>query len=210
MRLPSPPLLLITDRRQAGGDVAEAVAAALAAGCRWVSLREKDLPEEEQVRLAARLVALGRRHAACITVHGAPGLARAAQAAGVHLAGGSDAAAARRVVGPAALVGLSVHTVAEAATVRPGVVDYVVAAPVFLTQSKPGYGPALGLDGLAAIAAASPVPVLALGGVDASNARACLAAGAAGIAVMGGVMRAADPGAETERLLAALARRPAS
>ncbi len=56
MQLPDPPLLLVTDRRQARRPLAEIVAAALAAGCRWVSLREKDLPEDEQVPLARALL----------------------------------------------------------------------------------------------------------------------------------------------------------
>ena len=49
MRLPHPPLLLVTDRRQARKPLVEVVAAALAAGCRWVSVREKDLPEDDQI-----------------------------------------------------------------------------------------------------------------------------------------------------------------
>ncbi len=65
MKLPVPPLLLVTDRHQARRPLAEIVATALAAGCRWVSLREKDLPEDEQVPLARALLAMTqRRHAA--------------------------------------------------------------------------------------------------------------------------------------------------
>ncbi len=82
--------------------------------------------------------------------------------------------------------------------------DYVTLSPIFLTGSKPGYGPALGPAALARIARRVGLPVLALGGVGPENARACLSAGAAGVAVMGGVMRAADPGAAVRELLAAL------
>ncbi|MGC2415820.1 MAG: thiamine phosphate synthase, partial [Stellaceae bacterium] len=77
-------------------------------------------------------------------------------------------------------------------------------SPIFLTDSKPGYGPAAGLDALAAAARLSFGPVIALGGIDEANAAACLAAGARGIAVMGGIMRAADPEATVRRLLAAM------
>ncbi|MFG1361330.1 thiamine phosphate synthase [Xanthobacter pseudotagetidis] len=191
--LPVPPALLITDRSQAKGDLAAVVAAACAGGCRWISLREKDLPEVEQVALFARIAGVARPFGARVTLHGAAALARAAGADGVHLPGGSDAAAARALLGPKALVGLSLHSREEAAQTDAASLDYVTASPVFLTASKPGYGPALGLEGLAAFARACPVPVLALGGVGAAEAGACWAAGAAGLAVMGGVMRADDP-----------------
>jgi thiamine-phosphate pyrophosphorylase len=84
-------------------------------------------------------------------------------------------------------------------------VDYVTVSPVYPTPSKPGYGPALGkhtLSDLTAIAGAPPV--YALGGVDTARAPECLAAGAAGVAVMGAVMAAEDPAAVVAALLAAL------
>ena len=62
MKLPDPPLLLVTDRRQARRQLPEVVGAAFAGGCRWVSLREKDLPEEEQIALARMLIPMARRH----------------------------------------------------------------------------------------------------------------------------------------------------
>jgi thiamine-phosphate pyrophosphorylase len=108
------------------------------------------------------------------------------------------------------LLGLSVHDAGEAAAVDPNLVDYLVAGPAFLTASKPGYGPALGLDGLRAIAAATSLPVIAIGGVASDNVAALRAAGVAGIAVMGGVMRAADPGAEVRALIAGWKAKPLS
>jgi len=82
--------------------------------------------------------------------------------------------------------------------------DYVTVSPVFVTASKPGYGPALGLDALGKAARLCPGPVVALGGIDAANLGACLAAGARGIAVMGEVMRAADPEATVSRMIETL------
>ncbi|WP_082312564.1 thiamine phosphate synthase [Chelatococcus sp. CO-6] len=252
MALPQPPLLLVTDRRQARGDLVGVVREAVAGGCRWVSLREKDLPEDEQVALALRL-----KHAlpddVCLTVHGSAEVARQAGLGGVHLATGGDARGAREMLGaacslppcggglgrgvmppggppsprattrspspqggggqgapsftgaPHTLIGMSVHLPGEASTLDPETVDYVVAGPFAETASKPGYGPALGVDGLAAIVRASPVPVIAIGGIAPANVADCLAAGAAGIAVMGSVMRADDPAGEMARLVAALA-----
>jgi thiamine-phosphate pyrophosphorylase len=206
--LPDPPLLLVTDRTQARAPLEDVVAAACAAGCRWVSLREKDLSADAQVALARRLVPTTRRFGARLTLHGDPALARAAGLAGVHLSADGDAATARAALGPNALVGISIHGPAEAAALDPAVVDYAIAGPAFLTASKPGYGPALGPEGLAAIRRATAVPVVAIGGIEAHNAADVMRAGVAGIAVMGSVMRAADPGKTIEDLLVALGRRP--
>ena len=80
-----------------------------------------------------------------------------------------------------------------------------IAGPAFETASKPGYGPEIGRKGLAEIARAARVPVLAIGGLNATRAAEVLAAGRGGIAVMGGVMRAVDPGREVSALLAIVA-----
>lgn len=205
MSLPRPPLLLITDRQQAKGPLISVLEAAFAAGCRWASLREKDLAPHLQVTLARRLSPLARRYGARLTLHGDPALARAAGLDGAHLPAGADVAAARRLLGPQALVGISVHRAEEAGRLDPGLLDYVIAGPAFATLSKPGYGPVLGPTGLAAIARATPLPVVAVGGIEADNAGDLIAAGAAGLAVMGGIMRAVHPGKETRCLLAALA-----
>ena len=204
MRLPAPPLLLVTDRRQARGDIADIAEAAFSAGCRWLSLREKDLPPRDQAALLRKLLARAQKYQATVTLHGDAKLARDARADGVHLAAGSDAAEARRVLGKDALIGLSIHGADEARSVDARLVNYVVAGPVFETPSKPGYGPALGPEGLALIAKASAVPVIAIGGINPENAAACRAAGAAGIAVMGGVMRAKNPGEAAAQLIGAL------
>jgi len=205
VRLPVPPLLLVTDRTQARRPLDDVVGRACAGGCRWVSLREKDLPPDAQVALAQRLAPIAQRYGARLTLHGDAGLARAAGLDGVHLAAHGDAAAARATLGPHALVGMSIHSAAEAATLDPAVIDYAVAGPAFLTASKPGYGPSLGPDGLGAICRAANVPVVAIGGIEPDNVAAVTAAGVAGVAVMGSVMRAAEPEKAIKHLLGALA-----
>jgi thiamine-phosphate pyrophosphorylase len=202
MDLPQPPLLLVTDRHQSRLPLADTVARALAAGCRWVSLREKDLPHDDQVALAGTLLSIARHHGAKLSVHGEAALAKACGADGVHLPSGSDPARSRALLGPGKLVGVSIHTVTEAEAIDPATVDYAIAGPAFETASKPGYGPEIGRKGLADIAAAARVPILAIGGINAARAAEVLASGPAGIAVMGGVMRAADPGAAMKALLA--------
>lgn len=205
MKLPSPPLLVITDRKQARVPLKDILAAAFEAGCRWASVREKELPPAEQVALARELHAVAQRWGARLTLHGDPALAEEAAADGVHLAAGSDAGAARRLLSAHALIGLSVHTAEEARAADPTLVDYLVAGPAYQTASKPGYGPFLGMAGIASICAATTVPVIAIGGITEHSVDDMETAGAAGVAVMGSVMRAADPGKEVRALLEALA-----
>lgn len=204
MKLPDPPLLLVTDRHQARLPLAEVVAAALQAGCRWVSVREKDLPADDQVALVRSLLPTVRRHGARLTVHGDAALAKACGADGVHLPSGSDPARGRALLGPDKLIGVSIHTVTEAETIDPGAVDYAIAGPAYETESKPGYGPEIGRKGLSEVARAARVPLLAIGGINAARAAEVLAAGPAGVAVMGSVMRAPDPGQVIRALLATI------
>ncbi|MGH7248251.1 MAG: thiamine phosphate synthase, partial [Pseudomonadota bacterium] len=207
MKLPDPPLLLVTDRRQARQPLVAVVGAALCAGCRWVSLREKDLPQDEQILLARSLLPDAQAHLAKLIMHGEGSLAKLAGVHGVHLSAEVDpasVAAVRALLGPGKLVGVSVHTVTEAEQIDPAAVDYALAGPAFETVSKPGYGPEIGRKGLFDIARAAPVPVLAIGGINAARIAELIAAGAAGVAVMGGVMRAPDPAQEMRGLIASL------
>jgi thiamine-phosphate pyrophosphorylase len=169
-----------------------------------MSLREKDLADVDLILLARRLLPLTRSVGACLLLHGEASLAKLAGVDGVHLPAGSDTAAARAILGPDKLVGVSIHTVIEAEAIDGDSVDYALAGPAFETPSKPGYGPEIGRKGLAEIARAARVPVLAIGGINAARIAELIAAGAGGVAVMGGVMRAADPAGEVAGLIASL------
>ena len=204
MKLPQPTLLLVTDRRQARWPLVEVVTRATAVGCRWISVREKDLSEDEQIRLVRTLLPIAALHGACVSLHGEAALAKAANADGVHLSARSNPITARELLGTGKLVGVSIHTIAEAEAIDPGVVDYAIAGPAFETASKPGYGPKIGRRGLADIVRAARVPVLAMGGINAMRVAEVLATGSAGIAVMGGVMRATTPWQEMKVLLATI------
>jgi thiamine-phosphate pyrophosphorylase len=204
VRFPAPPLLVISDRHQARRPLEEIAGAIFAGGCRWFSLREKDLPAAERRTLLSALVALGRRWEATVTVHEDVDAAVMSGAAGVHLrsAGNPEAARARL---PDGLIGASAHSAEEAAALLGAGADYVTLSPVFPTASKRGYGPAIGLDGLAEIIAQVPGrTVIALGGITPANAPLCLSGGASGVAVMGEVMRATNPQAVVEAMLAAM------
>ena len=195
MRILPSPLLAVTDRHGHARPLAETVEAILKGGGRWIWFRDRDLEPEARRSLGAAVASRVRAHGGFLTVGGDIALAQALGADGVHLGGGSGPAAiaaARAALGQAALIGVSIHSPRDAAKAAGAGADYVTLSPIFPTASKPGYGPALGLVGLAAVREAG-LPVVALGGIDPDRVAACRAAGAAGVAIMGGVMRADDP-----------------
>ncbi len=195
-----PHLLVLTDRRQcaeAGRTLVDTVDAAVGAGAPAILLREKDLSDPERRDLGTALAEVISAHGARLLVASDPDLAVRIGATGVHLASDDPLPDAEGL-----LRGRSCHDAAEVAGAVAEDVDYVTVSPVTTTVSKPGYGPALGTGGVAALAmAAAPVPVLALGGVTPTTAREMLAAGAHGVAVMGAVMRAPDPARAITRFL---------
>jgi thiamine-phosphate pyrophosphorylase len=197
-------LLVVTDRHGAATPLTERVAAALAGGAQWIWLRDRDLPETERAALAEEVAGLVGRAGGRLGIGRDVELAARLGADGVHLGGAAAIPAARARLGGGAVIGVSAHSLAEVAAAREAGADYATLSPIFATRSKPGYGPALGLDALHA-AAATGLPVLALGGIDPAAAAACRAAGASGVAVMGGVMAAPDPAAAVRALLAAAA-----
>ncbi len=199
MRLPDPPVLLITDRAQMLGPWNEVAGAVLEAGCRWISVREKDLDPAERLTLTRHLLELASGYGATVTVHGDYEAASAAH--GIHLSKGGSVAEARRRLGSDALIGLSIHDPAELDDAARAGADYVTLSPIFASLSKPGYGPGPGLQGLRQATSRSSLPVIALGGVRPDNAPQCLAAGAYGIAVMGAILMAEDPGSVARHLV---------
>ena len=200
--LPSP-LLIVTDRHQAQRPLEDIVRDAVAAGARWVWLRDRDLERTERRRLALRLAEIVHGAGGRLSIGGDVELAAETSLSAVQVRDLASLAHARRALGPLALVGLSAHSVADAANARKADADYVTLSPIHETASKPGYGPALGTEAIAQ-AARIGIAVVALGGITAANAAAARQAGAAGIAVMGGVMRAANPQETIRTLLAAV------
>ena len=201
----APSLLLITDRNNTALPLSDVMAQALQAGCRWIMIREKDLATAELCPVVEATVTVAKDFGATGAVNNDFTAASICKVKAVHLPQGQPVATIRRVMGPETLIGVSAHSVAEAQLAAAEGANYVTASPVFATDSKPGYGPALEPEGLAQIVASVRIPVLALGGVTAENAASCIAAGAAGVAVMGSVMRAQNPGAIVGDLIAALA-----
>ena len=142
--------------------------------------------------MTRQLTKLAGHYGATVTVHG--DYEAAGVADGIHLPAGESVAQARRRLEPNALLGISIHDPAELEGAALGGADYVTLSPIFASLSKPGYGPGPGLAGLRRAASAGSLPVIALGGIEPENAALCLEAGAYGVAVMGAVMAAENPG----------------
>lgn len=194
-----PRLLVLTDREQARRSLRVTVLEAAAGGAPAILLREKDLDRDRRRRLGTQLSAVTGGLGTSLLVAGDPELA-AEVGVGVHLA--ADDAPVPAELRDQLLVGRSCHDRDEVTAAVAEGVDYVTVSPVAETPSKPGHGPALGVDGLEdLVAAAGDVPVLALGGVTPETAGTWRDAGAHGVAVMGAVMRAEEPATVVSALL---------
>ena len=196
-----PSLLLVTDRHATGGrDLEGVVARALDAGLPAVQLRDKDLAGRALLALAERLRIATRRRGALLFVNDRVDIARAVDADGVQLGASTlPVDVARRLLAPGALVGESTHAIDEVRDTR---ADFVVFGPVYDTPSKRAYGPPQG-DRVPDALAASPVPLIAIGGIEPATATPLLAAGVHGLAVIRAILAAPDPAAATRALLAA-------
>lgn len=180
-----PVIALVTGRREEPRALADRVGAAARAGVHLVQVRERHLDDRALLALVARCLEAVRQTSTRVLVNDRLDVALAAGAHGVHLR--ADSIAPRRVraiAPPGFLVGRSIHDPAEAAALtEDGGVDYFVFGTVFPSRSKPGRPPA-GLEGLTRAVAATPVPVLAIGGIAAANLAGVRAAGAAGFAAI--------------------------
>lgn len=189
--------MLVTDRRLAGGEDAlvDAVAEAVEGGVNVVQLREKDLSPAQLLALARKLrkVTAGR---ALLVVNGPVEVALAADADGIHLPEEAQGPGSeqRRFV-----CGRSIHSLEAAARAAAEGTDYVVAGPVYATASHPGRPPA-GPGFMRKVVSATPVPVIGIGGITATNATEVMGAGASGVAVISAILGSAAPGSAARRL----------
>jgi thiamine-phosphate pyrophosphorylase len=150
-------------------------------GIHFIQIREPELNARELLAMVKRVCA--GRGAAKVLINDRADIAIAAEADGVHLRDGSIAAERiRRITNRRLIVSVSCHGVASASRAAQEGADFIVLAPVFAPLSKSTPQPPLGLDKLSEAAGSVAVPVIALGGITETNARACTDAGAAGIA----------------------------
>ncbi|WP_139312767.1 thiamine phosphate synthase [Acuticoccus yangtzensis] len=190
-------------------DPVRLVRSATAGGVTLVQWRDKGGDTAVQVAAVRALVAATN---VPVLVNDRADVARAAGAAGVHVGHGDlSAREAREIVGPAAIVGLTIHSMAEAEAADDAPIDYASVGGVFETTSKVNPNPPIGIDGFARIAARlrlrrPDLPVVAIAGIDEARAEELAAAGADGVAVMGAITKAAAPGEAAEKLRRAFAR----
>lgn len=196
-------LYLVTDRGLCGGrDLCEIVRAAAAGGVTMVQLREKDIDTrtfvEEAVALKEVLAPLG----VPLIINDRVDVALAADADGVHI-GQSDMPydIARRLLGPARIIGLSVENMRQVVQANSLDVDYIGVSPVFATPTKTDTAAPFGLEGLREAVTLSRHPAVGIGGMNSSTAARVFAAGAAGIAVVSAIMADDNPGEASRRML---------
>ncbi len=191
----APALYLITDRRTSPRPLPEQMARALDGvprGSAAVQLREKDLGARELFELGRALLEVCRARGAMLLVNDRVDVALAFGADGVHLSGTSlPASAARKLLGPGARIGVSCHSPEEIRARQAGA-DFATFGPVFETASKKQYGPPVGTHQLPA-ALGLGLPLVALGGIEASNAGSLRGLGFSGVACIGAVNSAEDP-----------------
>lgn len=208
---PLPAVLPLLDAGVAAAGLGDLVEAMASAGARWVEYRDKEADDRTALARAARLQDRCRALGLTLLVNDRVDVALAV-GAGVHL-GQQDLPAdvARRLLGEAAVIGLSVDTVGEALTAARLPVDYLALGPVFATVTKGDAGPVVGLEGLAAVRDAVETPLVAIGGITPDNAAAVTAAGADCVAAVSSIVGSPDPAAAMAALRAAaedgLARR---
>lgn len=200
-------LYLVTDTRLcAAFGVRETVASAVGGGATAVQLRSPGASATDLVVLGRALVDELRGSGVPLIVNDRVDLVAAIGADGAHVGQGDvDVRAAREQLGPGAVLGLSVHTLAELASARDAgehVVDYLGVGPVWEQVTKPDAAPACGVDHLATIVAGSPWPCVAIGGIGRGRVRQVRRAGAAGVAVVSAVCGQPDPAAAARELRA--------
>lgn len=178
---------------------------ALEGGVTIVQLRAPTWKKRALAACARDLLEMLRPRGIPLIINDHADVAAAVGADGLHV--GQDdlsSADARRIIGPDMILGLSAGNVDEVRGVDPALVDYLGIGPVWATATKKDAGAAVGLEGLASLSAASPLPVVAIGGIGASNAADVMRTGVDGIAVVSAICGQASPRTAAENLLAQL------
>jgi thiamine-phosphate diphosphorylase len=198
-----PSLYVVLDRTAAHGrDLVDLLALALAGGSRMIQLRDKEWPSGRLLPLAERLRAACAAAGATFIVNDRVDLALAVGADGVHL-GQEDlpARAARPLLRPGMILGISTHSVEQARAAQTDGADYVAVGSMFATTSKADFQ-LVGPDLLRKLRGEIRVPLVGIGGITPDNVSEVIRAGADGVAVISAVCAAADPQAAAARFLA--------
>jgi thiamine-phosphate pyrophosphorylase len=185
-----PKLYAITDVQLSGLPHAEQVARMATGGARLIQLRDKHSTPRAFHRDAAEALKVAHDLGAKIIINDRVDIALALAADGIHL-GQEDMppSAARRLLGPTAIIGLSTHNVQQALEALNEPVDYIALGPIFSTRSKEKPDPVVGLEGLQKVRAQiSDKPLVAIGGIGPTNFRNVLQSGADSVAMIGALL----------------------
>lgn len=177
-----------------------------AGGAKLLQLRIKDQASHEFLRIARQVQAICRRAGCLLIINDRADIARAVGAAGVHV-GQADlpVAAARKVLGPEAIIGVSTHDLAQATAAAQSGADYIGFGPLFGTQTKTTGYSARGLDQLRTIRAHVSLPIVAIGGISSQRARAAFTVGADAVAMISDIVLADQVSLKVQTILQALA-----
>lgn len=191
-------LYLITDPSLCEGQgLVETVAAAVRGGVTVVQLRDKHASDDEMIQQARRIKQAIAGSGVPLIINDRLEVALASGADGLHIGqDDGDVATARRALGPDALFGLSVQRLDQLTRLDTEAVNdlnYLGLGPVFATATKGDHATPIGLDGLAALVAASPLPSVAIGGLKREHVEAVRRAGADGLAVVSAICGTPDP-----------------
>lgn len=198
-----PKIYPITDVRLSGLSHAEQVLRLSAGGATLVQLREKHLSPREFYEEAERALHVARERGVRLIINDRVDIALALHADGVHL-GQDDLApeAARRLLGKDAIIGFSTHSLEQAGAAASLGVDYIAIGPIFNTSSKENPDPAVGIDRLSRVRQeVGSIPLVAIGGIAAENARAVLDRGADSVALISALLARPDAIEERTRQL---------
>jgi thiamine-phosphate pyrophosphorylase len=190
-----PKLYPITDARLSGLSHAEQLARLSDGGATFIQLREKHLSPREFYHETEAALDIARERGVRLIVNDRADIALALGADGLHLGQHDlDPVAARRLLGTNFIIGYSTHTVAQAVEAARLPLDYIAIGPIFDTRTKENPDPAIGLDGLRRVRAAidPSIPLVAIGGITQSNARATLDAGATSLALISALLHPPD------------------
>jgi len=186
---------MVTDRCLARGrSIACVVEAAVRGGATAVQLREKSCCTKDFVQLGRELKKLLAPLQVPLIINDRVDIALAIGADGVHIGQQDmDSESARRLLGPNAIIGLSIETIEQARTAASLDVDYLGVGPVFPTATKIDAASSLGVAALAQVRAISHHAIVAIGGIGVENARQAIHCGADGVAVVSALCAADDP-----------------
>jgi thiamine-phosphate diphosphorylase len=193
---------VVTSSAPSGRSHREIARAAIQGGATAIQLRAPELGDRALTSLAADLARACREAGVLFLVNDRPGVAAAVGADGAHVGQSDDPAGARAVVGPNAVLGISVASPQEARRARGFGADYL-GVTVWPSATKADADPG-GLERIDAVVRATDLPVVGIGGIDAGNASDVLAGGAIGVAVSSAIAEAVDPVAATRELAAAV------